>query len=553
MKLFERIKELFSSKTIVESIQVGPEDIVDPYEQFILKHRGYQKDALETTVNNSKGIIITPTGTGKSRLQQSLIVEEILDKKKQDTFCFCLISAHRLVLCSQLLTDLVKLVGIDMKHECNYLYVSSDDSSHKSLISGIRNKYNLKNEDLHMLSNEHMSFLATTNSKDISNFVKKSKNQKRPVICVSTYDSVDRLDVLDSIDICTLDEAHNATRDDFFDNINKILPMIKRQYSFTATPRESFDSETGMNHEDFWGKVLYELSPKKAIELGEIVPPSIFHIIKSSDDKNLNNILMICKTIREAFVEHEKNLKQYSKDKNKIGTKLLVTCSGCEQLKDILENINFQEWCFENHIDVFGVSSEIGEYYNFDKLSSRNAFLSKMNSMDDNQRSIIFHVDILAEGMDLPAITGILFLRKLTERKYIQTIGRALRLFPEDRINLYSQNIQPMEYNKMIKPFAEIIFPENLVESAEELKKIISKVYGTNSIPKEIFSDKEKFRGKPENDLEPINDDVELQRKAKEGELVHQFQFTDFFPEKNIKNEEDPEFAKYWKSLIEKI
>ena len=63
-----------------------------------------------------------------------------------------------------------------------------------------------------------------------------------------------------------------------------------------------------------------------------------------------------------------------------------------------------------------------------------------MTQLEDNEDAILFHYDILTEGIDLPAITGVLPLRDLPLIKLIQNVGRSVRLLKEDRENLYSGN-----------------------------------------------------------------------------------------------------------------
>ena len=52
---------------------------------------------------------------------------------------------------------------------------------------------------------------------------------------------------------------------------------------------------------------------------------------------------------------------------------------------------------------------------------------------------MIFHYDILSEGIDVPGITGVCLMRNLGLAKLLQTIGRAVRLFKENGINTKKQ------------------------------------------------------------------------------------------------------------------
>ena len=61
------------------------------------------------------------------------------------------------------------------------------------------------------------------------------------------------------------------------------------------------------------------------------------------------------------------------------------------------------------------------------------------------------HIDILTEGMDLPAITSILLLRNLNEIHLFQTLGRGLRLTKSDRQGLYSGQITKEQFEQIKK------------------------------------------------------------------------------------------------------
>ena len=59
-------------------------------------------------------------------------------------------------------------------------------------------------------------------------------------------------------------------------------------------------------------------------------------------------------------------------------------------------------------------------------LVKREEFLKKLNEVDN---ALIFHYDILAEGIDVDGITGVIISRNMTISKLLQTIGRAMRIY----------------------------------------------------------------------------------------------------------------------------
>jgi superfamily II DNA or RNA helicase len=85
---------------------------------------------------------------------------------------------------------------------------------------------------------------------------------------------------------------------------------------------------------------------------------------------------------------------------------------------------------------------------------------------------IILHYDILAEGIDVPGITGIMPLRTLGKAKFLQTFGRAARLDIEDRERITKGEITPDQLSEMNKPYSWVIVPTIIHEDADSKEHI---------------------------------------------------------------------------------
>jgi excinuclease UvrABC helicase subunit UvrB len=146
-----------------------------------------------------------------------------------------------------------------------------------------------------------------------------------------------------------------------------------------------------------------------------------------------------------------------------------------------------------------------------------------MNSLKNEENAILIHIDILTEGIDLPAITGVLPFRELNLIKLLQTIGRGTRLLKEDRQKIYSGEIKPMEWEKMIKPFCWVIFPrlDSSESTAESMEKTISEVLKQYSVPTLQFSREDEFIGEVLPDIIPITQRDKSAKVDKETELMH--------------------------------
>jgi superfamily II DNA or RNA helicase len=115
-------------------------------------------------------------------------------------------------------------------------------------------------------------------------------------------------------------------------------------------------------------------------------------------------------------------------------------------------------------------------------------FLKRLKSMGAEEECIIFHVDMIGEGIDVPGITGVMPFRNCEMSKFVQNIGRAARLHKEDRKKFYKGEIKPSEVTKYIKPYSWIIIPTFLVDSAgfaDRFRGIIQKLRTEYGITKE--------------------------------------------------------------------
>lgn len=452
--------------------------------------RYHQRRGREVSREKEKGQINTPTGTGKTWVEKYIIVEDMLRKTKEGKTGIYVIGAHRLMLCTQLFNNVLDL-SIKCGIRADMVYLGSERYDFNKL----NEKYEGCGFNLADIDGER-----TTSSEEILMAVGEARAKGHHVIIVSTYHSFHRLFALGAIDIGIFDEAHTTTAKRFTENIDRVRCLIKRQYFFTATRKVEGD-DGGQNNVEFYGDVLYEMSPREAIERGEIVPPRIHSIMLDDRDKiNPSKIksAQTAKTIMEAFEKSKEKLKQDSSEPGKIGNKMLCTLNGLEELHEIHEDECFREWCDAKKLKVFAFSSDKGEFANFIKCNRQKA-LEMMNNLGEEEDSLFFHYDILTEGIDLPSITTILVLRDLPVIKFLQNVGRATRLIKEDRRRLYSGDIKPREYGKMIKPYCLVAIPQYPGVDYERLKKMITTMRKEYKVPEENYARNDLAKGNVEN------------------------------------------------------
>lgn len=454
------------------------------FNKFKSKLRKHQLDALDSVSKDDRGQICLPTGTGKTFIQKAIHIDQMLklQNRKKPVQGVFMITAHRLALCSQLFENFIDLL-VACRVRCDVLYVGSENFNFNKL----RQKY--MGQGVSGIYLQDIESTRTTAGDDIVSSVEAAFKNGRHLLVVSTYHSLSRLTALEKlggrpIEVATFDESHTIVDNrQFLDGLESVKNLIKREYHFTATRKVRGDSG-GHNDFDFYGKVLFEMPIKTAIDRGEIVKPKL-HIVETTNDigkfNSKNNSKMVISTIIDCFEKHKAIVKNESASPKSIGAKMLVSADGLDEIKMITEDDSFQKFCKVGAVNIFSFSSKDGEHHNFEPCRSRQAAMSKMNDLQDADDAIIFHYDILTEGIDLPAITGVLIMRDLSTIKLLQTIGRAARLLKPDRTALYENKILPQEEDKMVKPSAWVLLPTYLdtIQTKDDMEKLVREIVET--------------------------------------------------------------------------
>ena len=519
------------------------------FDNFIAKLRDHQKDALQATKTAYRGQVSIPTGTGKTYIQVAIHIKDMLEKSKQGRTGVYVISAHRLLLCSQLQDDFAELaweVGLPI----DILRVNSERFDIENTISRFKQERR-DSENFSALNKIVTDATQTTSPDEVLEAYNRASANGKHLLVVVTYHSFDRLHKLPNIDVVTYDEAHIIDKD-FRANIAMVKPNIQQEFFFTAT-RKVIGENEGMNDIGFFGDILYSESPRTMIDRGEIVAPMVQGLLVPENAiGNFENMKMVVRAIVDGFVKHHSMVKKHSSNPDAIGAKLLVSLSGNLELSEILKDEQFKKWCEENKVHMFSFSSDLdnGYRYNFQPVTRLKAF-ETMQKLHDTDNAIFLHIDILAEGIDLPSITGIMPLRSLTDMKLTQTIGRATRLFPEDRKKLYNGTIKADEKNKYVKPWCWVILPYFMknIES-NSMEKFLRKILNTYELHPYDIGKYDEFLSMPDDVLDRMTPKDTVNRKEDITSLQHiikKIMLEDF--EIALNNASDNEVEKFVEGL----
>lgn len=426
--------------------------------------RAHQINALNSVrkiIKKGSGIgkIILPTGTGKTRIEAESIVEMIFNNQIKDKWAGTyVVLSPRILLTFQLLHEISMILG---RHgfDCNYLNVNSGD-----LDSSEIEKFLLR------LGVEHPEAVESTTNKETIKFkISTAKSENKPLVIFSTYHSAEHVKVAaeelnTDITAYIYDEAQYCVSSGTFKEAPNYPSSFK--FFFTATEKiTDSDDGLGMQNKDKFGEVIFTEKPKTLIDRGEMASVAL-HLV-GTRGKNIeeNDYESMAKVVIDAFDKHRVVVRDHTFNANLIAPKMIVVCDKQDSMRGMLNSKTMKAYKEQNRfVNLYALSSDYGLYMNghhVPRISNKGKewMFRKLKDLTPLDEAIVFHVDMIAEGIDVPGITGIMPFRNLGKIKFLQNLGRGTRLISEDRTRLYSGEIAPTDWKNYVKPYCWLILP----------------------------------------------------------------------------------------------
>lgn len=271
-----------------------------------------------------------------------------------------------------------------------------------------------------ILKQAAISFRNVRQSNDYGFFYGKQKDKDKSVIFASVA-TLGRSEYLtenyfapDYFDYLIIDEFHHAVNDQYQRIINYFKP--KFLLGLTATP-ERLDGKDIYEICDY--NVPYEISLKEAINKGVLVP---FHYYGIYDTVDYSSIHLVRghydeKQLDKAYIGNKDRYDLIYKYYKKYPSKrTLGFCCSRKHANEMAK-----EFCARG-IDAVAVYSNT----NGEPSEERNIAIQKLKSQEIK---VIFSVDMFNEGVDIPDLDMVMFLRP-TESPvvFLQQLGRGLRI-----------------------------------------------------------------------------------------------------------------------------
>lgn len=404
---------------------------------------------------NDRGKLIMACGTGKT--YTSLKILEKLTPK--DSLCLFLVPSIALI--NQTLNAWMS----DKEEEMRAICVCSDSKATRKI---------RKDDDSLDDSTVDLAVPATTNVQSIIRQLKKYSEQKKRVVIMSTYQSIDcvseaLLKFGREVELCICDEAHRTTgvkisgedESNFIKvHNNDLIPAKKRLY-MTATPRlyresikakakERDDILCSMDDERIYGAEFYRLTFNEAVSKGLLTDYKVLVLTVNEEDLSKELSDDIKSKYNAANANGTDKLKELNFDD---ATKLLGCVNGLskrikgdqgatwEQDPVVMRRaVAFCQTINPTQSNPNASSTQIAQYFAMvadsykDTLSgeearkvvnisaqhidgsmdanTRNEKIAwlKAESEDPDECRVLCNVRCLSEGVDVPALDAVLFL-----------------------------------------------------------------------------------------------------------------------------------------------
>lgn len=396
----------------------------------------FQKEAVKEltkhyiTDDMDSGILVMPTGSGKSRTATYFLIKEMISRGYQILWI-----AHRHML-------------IDQAADCFYQFAG---------LCKI-NKPDIKDYRISCISGEHLSIRQV---------------DKVEVIVASIQSICRSLDHLRRIlkrgkVMVVIDECHHTEAKSYRNTLKFIRECRSKVklLGLTATPIRSNDKETAHLLKIFDNKKIFEVAMSDLIAKKILADPQYERVetsenfepdISYDEAKFINKYGELPDTlIHKIAVSKERNaiiLKQYIDNTERYG-KTLIFALNVVHCRFLYEELSKKK-------------VRCGLVYSGKEDNSK-----VINDFKDNKLDVLVNVNILTEGTDVPNIQTIFLTRPTTSEGFLmQMIGRGMR-GPEAK---GTKTVNIVDFHDQWDVFNKWLDPQWLIE--EELEDPDEKVY----------------------------------------------------------------------------
>jgi superfamily II DNA or RNA helicase len=389
----------------------------------MLQLRPHQQDALDALQQHSKGIVVMPTGGGKTNVG----IFDAVRQFQSNISKTIVVVSPRILLAEQLSSEYLEFIT-----NANVLHIHSGETRHFS----------------------------TTKPNVIRNWYEQAQGHK---LIFTTYNSLQQLQRAEiTVDTIYFDEAHNSIQRHFFPAVEYFSAEAERCYFFTATPKYSnVIGKAGMNDTEVYGSIIAKVPAPQLVQNGYIIPPKVICkqmrlSVKGEDIAQRDCEYLLDLILNPKQVTVTEGLVDYSNSVDKV----LICAKATKHIIGLLSETDFANQLAEQGYSVMHITSKHGAFIDGQKVN-REVFFDTLNEWgkDADKKFVVLHHSILAEGINISALEAVVFMRSMDIVGIGQTVGRTLRLHPQDAAGIRSGALQAGALESYTKSYGLVICP----------------------------------------------------------------------------------------------
>lgn len=375
----------------------------------VIQLRPHQQTALDALSQHSKGICVFPTGGGKTNVG----IFDAVRQFQSNISKTIVVVSPRILLAEQLSSEYLEFIT-----NASVLHIHTGETHHFS-----STKPNIIRDWHENISGHKLIF--------------------------TTYNSLHQLQRADiSVDTIYFDEAHNSVRRDFFPAVEYFSAEAQRCFFFTATPKYSnVIGKPGMNDFDIYGQIIAKVPAPELVRNGYIIPPKVIASQMRLSVKGEDIAQRDCEYLLQTIQDNPVN-------------KILICAKATKHIIGLLSQTDFAEQLAEEGYSVLHITAKHGAFIDGHKVN-REVFFDVLNEWGKNadKKFVVLHHSILAEGINISALEAVVFMRSMDIVGIGQTVGRTLRLHPQDAAGIRSGALQAGALETYTKSYGLVICP----------------------------------------------------------------------------------------------
>ena len=312
----------------------------------------------------------------------------------------------------------------------------------------------LSSEYLEFITNAHVMHIHTGETHHFSstrpNVIRAWYDQvEGHKLIFTTYNSLQQLQRAEiKVNTIYFDEAHNSIKRNFFPATEHFASEADRSYFFTATPKySSVVGKPGMNDVDVYGQIIAKVPAPQLVEGGYIIPPKVMMKEMRLSIQGEDIAHRDCEYLMQTIADHPVN-------------KILICAKATRHIVGLLSETNFAQQLAEQGYSVMHITSKHGAFID-GKIVNREVFFDTLNKWgkDADKKFVVLHHSILAEGINISALEAVVFMRSMDVVGIGQTVGRTLRLHPQDVAGIRSGALVAGDLPSYTKSYGLVICP----------------------------------------------------------------------------------------------